>query len=359
MTSLKQRLLEMIAQDGPLTVAQYMTICLHDPAAGYYSTRPAIGEDGDFITAPETSQMFGELIGLWAAQTYLDLGSPPRVNLIEAGPGSGVLMADIWRASKALPAFRDAIEIFLLEPSTPLRARQEQALARVGARANWIDDLAQAPDGPSIIIGNEVLDCLPIRQFIRTESGWRERLVGRADAELACGLAPAPSAPAEIPEALRDNEVGAIAEICMGLPAFLGRIAAKLNAAPGRALLIDYGAPETTGGDTLQAMRAHRTADPLAEPGEADLTAHVDFAIVADIARDAGLSIAGPVSQAALLSALGIATRAKALQASRPEKAEIIERQLQRLIAPDQMGELFQAICLQSAELNRPQGFSP
>jgi NADH dehydrogenase [ubiquinone] 1 alpha subcomplex assembly factor 7 len=356
MNALKQRLLDIIAQDGPLTIAQYMAFCLHDPSHGYYSTRPALGADGDFITAPETSQMFGELIGLWCAQTFVELGAPPRCNLIELGPGSGVLMADAWRASRALPAFREAARIFFVEPSAPLRDAQNQALTKVGAEASWIEKLADAPAAPSIIIANEYLDCLPIRQFIRTNSDWRERLVGARDGDLAYGFAPTP-ANGLIPAGLRDAPVGAIAETREALPAFVAALAERLQSAPGRALLIDYGTAQTTGGATFQAVRAHRSADPLAEPGEADLTAHVDFQAVAELARAEGLGVAGPAPQGGFLHVLGIETRAKALQSAQPAKADIVERQMQRLIAPDQMGGLFQAICISSPGLVAPTGF--
>ncbi|MEJ0022321.1 MAG: SAM-dependent methyltransferase, partial [Alphaproteobacteria bacterium] len=358
MRALKQRLLDIIAQDGPLTIAQYMAFCLHDPAHGYYSTRPALGADGDFITAPETSQMFGELIGLWCAQTYVELGSPPRCNLIELGPGSGVLMADAWRAMKALPAFRETAEIYLVEPSAPLRAAQKENLAKVGAEARWIEKLSDTPAAPSIIIANEYLDVLPIRQFIRTETDWRERLVGARDGELAYGFAPE-AANGLVPNAFREAPIGSIAETRDALPAFILALAAKLKAAPGRALLIDYGTAQTTGGDTFQAVRAHRSANPLAEPGEADLTAHVDFQILGALAKSAGLDVAGPAPQGGFLRVLGIETRAKALQAAQGAKADVIERQMQRLIAPDQMGALFQAICISSHGLPKPIGFPP
>ncbi len=358
MNALKQRLLDIIAQDGPLTIAQYMAFCLHDPAHGYYSTRPAIGADGDFITAPETSQMFGELIGIWCAQSFIDLGSPAACNLIELGPGSGVLMADAWRASKALPGFSAAAQIHFVEPSAPLRAAQADNLARIGAQARWIGQLADAPAGASLIIANEYLDCLPIRQFVRTETDWRERLVGARDGELAFGLAPAPANGA-VPDVLHSAPPGATFETRDALPAFVAALAARLQSAPGRALLIDYGTATTTGGDTFQAVRAHRSADPLAEPGEADLTAHVDFDVLAALARAAGLDVAGPISQARFLGALGIETRARALQAAKAAKADVIERQLRRLTAPDQMGGLFQAICFSSPGLPPAPGFTP
>jgi NADH dehydrogenase [ubiquinone] 1 alpha subcomplex assembly factor 7 len=352
-------LLDLIAQNGPLTIAQYMHLCLHDPADGYYAARPALGADGDFITAPETSQMFGEMVGLWCAQAFVDLGSPDEIALIECGPGTGALASDLWRASKALAEFRAALSLYLIEPSAPLRAAQQSALADVGAGAQWIHDLHAAKAGPSIIVGNEVLDCLPIRQFVRTQSDWRERLVGAKDGALAFGFSPAPAAPEEIPPPLRDAAPGAVAEVRSGLAGYIDAVAARLHAAPGRALFIDYGAPAPSGENTFQAVRAHRSANPLDEPGGADLTAHVDFAHVAALARANGLDVAGPVPQGAFLRALGIEARAAALSAARPEKAALIARQLHRLIGDDQMGVLFQATCLSSPELPAPAGFAP
>ncbi len=355
---LKERVLDLIAQNGPLTVAQYMHLCLHDPVDGYYATRPALGADGDFVTAPETSQMFGEMIGLWAAQSFVDLGNPDRIALIECGPGTGALASDLWRASKALAEFRAALSLYLIEQSAPLRAAQERALAAVSASAEWITDLRGVGASPSLIVGNEVLDCLPIRQFVRTQSDWRERLIGAHNGALAFGLSPAPVAPEEIPPALQNAEAGAVAEVRGGMAGYIDAIAERLHAAPGRALFIDYGAPAPSGENTFQAVRAHRSANPLDDPGQADLTAHVDFAHVAALARANGLDVAGPVPQRALLRTLGIETRAAALSAARPEKAPVIARQLHRLIGEDQMGVLFQAICLSSPGLPPPAGFT-
>ncbi len=360
MTTLKQRLLDLIAADGPMSVARYMELCLYDPAHGYYATRPALGADGDFITAPETSQMFGELIGLWAAQSWCDLARPGPMALIEIGPGRGVLMADMLRAAKAEPAFRAALQVELIEPSAPLRQVQAEMLGAHDIAPTWRPALEEAHT-PCVIIANEVLDCLPIRQWVRTETGWRERLIGADPAQagrLRFGLAPGPAPPGFLPAALRAAPPGSVAETRPGLEAFVAALARRLRAAPGRALLIDYGAPETRCGDTFQAVARHRTADPLAEPGGADLTAHVDFAAVKALARAAGLEVAGPVPQGAFLEDLGLNQRASALMRARPDHAPIIARQRDRLAAPDQMGVLFQAICLSSPGLPYPQGFA-
>ncbi|MGE3302230.1 MAG: class I SAM-dependent methyltransferase [Hyphomonadaceae bacterium] len=330
-----------------------MTFCLHDPEAGYYATRPALGADGDFITAPETSQMFGELIGLWCAQSWLDMGSPDAFTLIECGPGRGLMMADALRAARALPAFEAAARVLLVEPSVRLRAAQAETL---GDRVAWIARIEDAPAGPAIVLGNEFLDCLPIRQCIRTESGWRERLVGAGeDGGLAFGLAPAAAPEALIPAALRDAPIGSVAEQCAALESIVAALAAR--GGPLRALFIDYGSAETTGGNTFQAVRAHASADPLDDPGGADLTAHVDFPRLAALARAAGLDVTSPIAQGDFLRALGIEARAAALAQARPGKGDVIQRQLQRLIAPEQMGGLFRAICLSSPGLPQPAAF--
>ena len=357
MTSLKENLIALIEREGPLTIAQFMSAALHDPTNGYYATRPALGGDGDFITAPETSQMFGELIGLWCAQSWLELGRPAPLNLIEFGPGRGMMMADIWRAAGALPTFRETARVTLCETSPVLIEAQKQTLAEI--KANWVSTLAEAPAGASLIVANEFLDCMPIRQFLRTDRGWREKLVGARDGALIFGLANE-ALPSEewIPPALRGASEGAIAEIAPALPAFIDTLAQRLKAAPGRALFFDYGAAETTGGDTLQALRRHASADPLANPGAADLTAHVDFATVKRLAEADGLSVSGPISQGAWLNALGIETRAAALAKAAPAKADMIARQLNRLVGEDQMGGLFQVICLSSPNTPPATGFA-
>lgn len=354
--TLRERLLGLIAQNGPMTVAQYMAAALYDPLGGYYARRAMLGADGDFITAPDISQMFGELVGLWCAQSWMDMGRPAPFQLVELGPGSGALMSDIRRATRKAPGFCEAAQIVLVEFSAPLRERQQAAL---GDSATWAARLEDVADGPAIVVGNEFLDCLPIRQFVRAPDGWRERLVGAGDnGALVFGLALAPLADdALIPEPLRDAPEGAVAEIAPALPAFVAQLAARLRAHGGRALFIDYGTPATTAGDSLQAVRAHAKVDPLDAPGAADLTAHVDFATLAQISRAAGLDVAGPVAQGVWLRALGIDARAQALVQARPDKDATIARQHARLTAPDEMGELFQVICLSGPGLPPPAGF--
>jgi NADH dehydrogenase [ubiquinone] 1 alpha subcomplex assembly factor 7 len=338
--SLRERLKREIALGGPISVADYMTRCLHDPADGYYATRPAIGEDGDFITAPEVSQMFGELIGLWAVETWRAMGAPGRVLLVEVGPGSGALMTDALRAAGLAPEFLAAAELWLVETSSPLIERQRGALAGSPLAPGWIASLeALADDAPLILVANEVLDCLAARQLVRTEAGWAERRVGLgADGELAFGLAPAPGCGREAP-------LGAVLELADAQAALAGEVAQRVARQGGAALLIDYGRDAPGFGDTLQALRRHEAVDPLAAPGEADLTMHADFPAVLAAGRAAGAE-AALLTQADFLRRLGIEQRAAALTRSRPGEAPRIGRQLERLIGDGQMGTLFKVACL-------------
>lgn len=362
MSPLARRLVERIRTDGPLTVAQFMAAALYDPRHGYYATRPAIGSDGDFLTAPETSQMFGELVGLWCVQSWIEMGRPDPVQLIELGPGRGTLAADIARAVRVAPDFRAAAKLTLVEVSAPLKAAQAEALGEVGVTPTWVDQLEDAAPGPSIIVANEFLDCLPIRQFIRTAGRWRERLVGldpKNPSKLAFGLGGVLPDDAPIPKPLRSAPDGALAEFAPALPAFVDRVAERLHAAPGRALFIDYGPAQTSPGDTLQAMSRHAKAPVLESAGDADLTAHVDFGELRRLASAAGLDVAGPVGQGDWLEVLGIGLRAQALAQARPDQEPSLRRQLARLIDPDEMGTLFQVICLSSRGLPAPAGFAP
>jgi NADH dehydrogenase [ubiquinone] 1 alpha subcomplex assembly factor 7 len=346
--SLLERLRAEIAASGPLTVAQYMHRCLHDPRDGYYATRPALGERGDFITAPLVSQMFGELIGLWAAEIWTRLGSPARVRLVEVGPGDGTLMSDMLRAARVAPGFLDAAEVWLVEVSQPLKALQAVQVPR----ARWAADLSEVPaDAPLILIANEFLDCLPARQFVRTESGLAERLVGAAGDGLAFGLTPVPAPAADLPS----GPVGEVLEISPAQAAFGQAVGERIARDGGSALLIDYGRTEPGFGDTLQALKGHEKVDPLACPGEADLTVHVDFPTVLAAARKAGAATA-LLRQGDFLRRLGIEQRAAALAQARPDRADTVGRQLDRLIAPDQMGRLFKAACVHAPDLV-PPGF--
>lgn len=352
MSALKDRLIAQIRLSGPMTVAQYMAACLHDPAHGYYATRPALGAGGDFITAPLVSQMFGELLGLWAVETWMRLGSPPRLRLIEMGPGDGTLMSDVLRASGLSPDFRAAAEPWLVETSAPLRKIQGQKL---GAAVRWATALDEVPGGaPVLLIANELLDCLPARQFVRTASGWAERQVGLDDdGGLTFGLTGTP-----IERALPQAPEGAVLEVSPAQEALGRQIGERLAKDGGAALLIDYGREAAGFGDTLQAVSQHRKVSPLDRPGEADLTVHVDFPAVAEAARTAGITAAPLLTQGEFLARLGIGARAASLVRSHPERADQIGRQLHRLTDPEEMGTLFKVLCLHEPGLV-PPGFEP
>ena len=343
--SLRDRLAAQIRASGPLSVAQYMSACLHDPDFGYYATRPALGEAGDFITAPLVSQMFGELIGLWAVETWTRMGRPSEFRLVEMGPGDGSLMSDLLRAARLSPEFTEAADVWLVEVSQPLRDRQKQTL---GDHISWASSLAEVPgDAPLILVANELLDCLPARQFIRTERGWAERMVGLGDqGELVFGLAGAPSLDQAAP-------VGAVLEHAPAQAALGAELAQRVVADSGAALLIDYGRAVPGFGDTLQALRRHRKEGPLESPGEADLTIHADFPAVLAAASAQGAQTPQILTQGEFLVRLGIGARAEALANARPDRADAIERQLERLVSPDEMGELFKAACIHSP------GFTP
>jgi len=347
---LEHRLKRQIALEGPITVAAYMAACLHDPQDGYYAARPRLGGDGDFITAPLVSQMFGELIGLWAGEMWERLGRPATVRLVEVGPGDGTLMRDALRAIKHAPGFAAAADLWLVEPSAPLRALQAAQLA--GVEVRWADRLDEVPgSAPLLLIANEVLDCLPCRQFVRTQTGWAERRVGLdAAGELTFGLSYAPSG-FEPPPFAEAAPTGAILELSSAQTALAEEIAMRVVADGGAALLIDYGRDAPGFGDTLQAVAAHTKVSPLATPGQADLTVHADFPAVAAAATQAGAATTPILSQAAFLRALGIDHRADALMAAaeargRADQAERIARQHARLMDGDQMGTLFKAIVI-------------
>jgi SAM-dependent MidA family methyltransferase len=345
--SLSERLAAQIAASGPLTVAQFMTACLHDPDFGYYATRPALGEAGDFVTAPLVSQMFGELIGVWAASAWRLLGEPSSLRLVELGPGDGTLMEDLLRAARVLPGFLDAADVWLVETSPPLERRQRE---RLGETASWAAALDQVPGGaPILLVANELLDCLPARQFVRTAVGWAEQVVGiDRDGRLAFGRSPCAAA-----DLLPDASEGAVYEQSAAQAALGAELGARVVRDGGAALLIDYGRARPGFGDTLQALRRHEKIDPLACPGEADLTVHADFPAVMAAAEGEG-AVTAILTQAEFLARLGVGERAEALVRARPDKAGLVGRQLNRLVAADQMGELFKACAIHSPDWTPP-----
>lgn len=353
------RLTELIAKSGPVSVATFMEIALADPDGGYYMTRDPLGAAGDFTTAPEISQMFGELIGLWCADTWQQLGAPDAFALIELGPGRGTLMADALRAMATVPACRAAARVQLVETSPVLRDAQASALS--GADPAWHDTLPASDGMPTIVIANEFLDALPVRQFVKSGGRWRERQVtngpdGGFAFTMGDGKPDAPEAP-QLLEAALDGE---ILETSPAIASVVGDISARIAADGGVALIIDYGHPHSAVGDTLQAVRRHRPVDPLDAPGTADLTAHVDFARVASASASTGLRSWGPVTQGVFLAQLGIHARADALRAGAGTRQERdIDAALARLIGPAEMGTLFKVLALSEQWIDRLAGFDP
>jgi SAM-dependent MidA family methyltransferase len=348
-TALLDIIRAQIRETGPMSVADYMALCLGHPEHGYYTTRDPLGAAGDFTTAPEISQMFGEVIGLWLAQVWIDAGRPAPFRLIELGPGRGTLMADALRAARALPVvgpgFGEAEDLWLVETSPSLRSEQAKRLP--GAR--WVDRLDDVPEGPCLLIANEFLDAMPAHQYIATPQGWREKRVGLRGDALIWGLsAPLPGG-CEAPE-------GAWREESAVLDAIAAQIAGRIAAEGGAALFVDYGyrAADRPPGFTLQALRRHAPADPLEQPGQADLTWLIDFDRLA-----AGLAplATACAPQGAFLAQLGIGQRAAALAQARPGEAGGIADALERLTAADQMGTLFKMLAAWPAGGSTPPGF--
>ncbi|WP_435166947.1 class I SAM-dependent methyltransferase [Falsirhodobacter sp. 1013] len=341
MTPLGDLLARRIAQTGPITLADYMAECLLHPEHGYYTTREPFGTTGDFTTAPEISQMFGEMLGLCLAQVWLDQGGG-AFTLAELGPGRGTLMADILRATKGVPGFHAAADLVMVEASPRLRALQAE---RVPAR--HVETVHDLPDGPLFLVANEFFDALPIRQFVRDSAGWRERMVGP---DLTLGLS-APLTLQSLAYRLDDTQDGDVVEICPQAIPIMEAVAARV-AQGGLALIVDYGGWRSRG-DTFQALSGHAFADPFAAPGRADLTAHVDFEALALAAAPCTHHY---TTQGRLLAALGIGLRAERLAARGDAPAHLSA--LERLTDPAQMGELFKALAITPPAAPPPPGFA-
>lgn len=359
MSALAEALRRRIAANGPITVAQYMEAALHDPRHGYYRIHDPFGPEGDFVTAPEISQMFGELLGAWCVATWQQMGAPDMVHLVEIGPGRGTLMADALRASAHAPEFAAARRVHLVETSPVLRALQQEHLADTGAV--WRETLDQLPDGPVLILANELFDALPVRQLVRRADIWVERRVGLDEAQARFRFLtddrPSP-ATVLIPAALADAPEGSLIEVSPAMIELMDLLARRLVAQGGAALIIDYGPARPVGGETLQAVRAHHRHDVLDAPGEADLTTHVDFSTLARTAREAGADVHGPVAQGGLLRALGIEARAEALAAkAAPRQREALDAALARLTGAEAMGVLFKGLAVTAPGLPVPAGF--
>jgi NADH dehydrogenase [ubiquinone] 1 alpha subcomplex assembly factor 7 len=358
---LEAELKRLIASSGPMPVWRYMELCLTHPRYGYYVARDPLGREGDFTTAPEVSQMFGELLGLWAASVWRAMESPPELRLIELGPGRGTMMADALRALRVLPPLYQALSIHLVEINPVLREKQKATLSGV-RNIEWHDRLDEIPPGPCVILANEYFDVLPVHQMVRRETGWHERTVEiGAGGALAFGASaePMPRFEVLLPPLLRAAPVGAVFE--WRPDAEIMKIATRVRDGGGAALIIDYGHLRSDAGDTFQAIARHSFADPLKNPGQADITAHVDFQALVRAAEDLGARVHGPVSQGEFLKALGIEQRAATLMAkTTPEVSEDISGALKRLSEGGRggMGSMFKVVAISDPALDLLAGFA-
>jgi NADH dehydrogenase [ubiquinone] 1 alpha subcomplex assembly factor 7 len=396
--TLEQELKRRIAARGPLPLPDFIEAALHDDERGYYRTGDPLGARGDFITAPEISQVFGELLGLWAAAVWDALGRPNPVAVVELGPGRGTLLRDALRAiGQSLPALLPAVRLHLVETSPILRRAQGRALEEVPLERPpaWHERLAEVPPAPTLLIANEFFDVLPVHQYVRTAQGWAERRVGLdlgparprdrgrppastdtdgqeaaaggAGGEAAAGGAaegggrlafvPVPVETPDLPPAMGDAGCGEIVEVCPAAERLAEAIAARIARQDGAALIIDYGPSRSTPGDSLQAVSGHRPAGVLDTPGAADLSHHVDFAALARRATGAGARCWGPIPQGLLLGRLGAAERTQALAEAAPDKAEAVAGAVRRLMHPARMGLLFKALAITRADVAALPGF--
>ncbi|MGB3244145.1 MAG: SAM-dependent methyltransferase [Sulfitobacter sp.] len=352
--TLEDHIISRIQADGPMRLDEYMSTCLLHPTLGYYTTRAPFGAAGDFVTAPEISQMFGELIGLALAQAWLDQGAPTRFTLAELGPGRGTLMKDVLRACAGVAGFLDSANLTLVEAAPAQREAQRQTLD--GVAVTWIDAIDDLPEHPLFLVANEFFDALAIRQFVRTGMQWRERQVGLVEGKLAFGLGPAAPQPA-LSHLFEETRDGDLVEVCAAATPVIDTIARRISDHGGAALVVDYGDWRTMG-DTFQAVQNHQPTDPLADPGQADLTAHVDFEALARAAAPCRHTRLTP--QGVFLERLGITARAQALAAKL--EGDALNTHIaahRRLTHPQEMGTLFKVLGLFPPDGNPPPGLEP
>lgn len=350
-SNLKDRIIQVIRAQGPISVAAYMDLCLHDPKQGYYATRPGLGRD--FITAPEISQIFGELLGLWAAHEWQQMGAPSRVTLCEIGPGRGTLIKDALRAAASNSGFSDAIDLILIEPSPFLQTQLKQTLSAHNPK--FVESIEDLPtDQPVILLANEWLDCLPARQFQRVGDTWHERLIGVDQAgHLSLGLATDSADMSRFPPSTKAESF----ELQPGLETLVASAAKTLSQTQGRMLLVDYGNAMHAPADTLRAYKEGRQISPLEAPGESDLTVDVDFGRLRRLGLGHRLKVSGPVPQGGFLMSLGAETRLNQLVRAHPDQANALYESVRKLVDPDEMGNRFNMICLSSEGLPPPAGF--
>ncbi len=357
---LEKEIRRLIAVGGPMPIARYMSLCLTHPQHGYYITRDPFGAGGDFTTAPEVSQIFGELLGLWTLSVWRMLGEPESINLVELGPGRGTMMRDALRAAKVLPKFRQALAVHMVEISPTLEQLQRNSLSDADVPVSWYRHLLDVPEGPCIILANEYLDALPVHQVVKQSDGWHERVIGlNANGDFALGLAPDPLLQFDrfMPKKIKDAPVGGVFEWRNDIHALdIGRRVRK----DGAALFIDYGHVESDLGETLQSVNDHAFSDPLSAPGLADITAHVDFQIFGQASESMGAVAHGPVTQERFLRELGIEARSEALRrGASAEQAANITAAVTRLTEGGRtgMGELFKVMAICDPKLGPLPGF--
>ncbi|MBR1213811.1 class I SAM-dependent methyltransferase [Bradyrhizobium sp. JYMT SZCCT0180] len=361
LSPLQSEIRKLIQSSGPMPVWRYMELCLMHPEHGYYVSRDPLGREGDFTTAPEVSQMFGELLGLWAASVWRAIGSPPALRLVELGPGRGTMMADALRALRVLPPLYQSLSTHLVEINPVLREKQSATLSGV-RNLSWHDSIDDVPEGPAVIFANEYFDVLPIHQVVKRETGWHERVIKIDDGGklvFAAADEPTPRFEVLLPPLVRAAPVGAVFE--WRPDAEIMKIAKRVREQDGAALIIDYGHLRSDAGDTFQAIARHSFADPLKNPGQADVTAHVDFQALVRAAEDMGARAHGPVTQGEFLKRLGIETRALTLMGkTTPEVSADISNALKRLTDSGRggMGSMFKVLAITEPHLTSVAGLS-
>ncbi|MDB5538764.1 MAG: hypothetical protein JWQ89_491 [Devosia sp.] len=344
-----------LSQNGPMSIATYMGLALTHPRSGYYTGKDPLGGKGDFITAPEISQMFGELIGFFIVNLWQQLDEPRSFTLLELGPGRGTLMQDALRVAAKADGFLDAMHLQLFESNPALKTQQAERLGQYNPY--WATEIDALADDPLIVIANEFFDALPIRQFVKAEDGWHERQVGLRDGKRSFGLSPTPIPDAAMPPEVQSAQPGEIYEVSLAAADVMQRLGKRIGAQRGALLAIDYGYATTQTGETLQAVRNHAFADALDAPGETDLSAHVDFGALSKVATDLGLKVEPLATQRDFLGRLGIVERATALAKANPGQVDAIAAALKRLVDSSEMGTLFKVFCAHSEGLE-PIGFS-
>ena len=352
--SLSQQIDAQIRATGPMSLSTYMGLCLGHPRQGYYAVGRPIGAEGDFITAPEISQMFGELIGFFFVNLWQQMGQPTSFTMLELGPGRGTQMQDALRAASKADGFENALHLQLFESNTLLRGDQEQRLGTYSPY--WASEIDAVSEDPLFVVANEFFDALPIKQFVKTDDGWHERLVGLAEGARAFGLSPTPIADSAAPPEVHGAYAGEILELSPAGVDTMQRVSRKIARQGGAILALDYGYERTQTGETLQAVKSHNFAEVLETPGEADISAHVNFGVLGEAAKATGLTVAPLAHQGEWLLKLGLGERAKALARGNPSEAGNVARAVERLTSPKQMGTLFKVLCAHSPGL-RPAGF--